>query len=172
MLFVCRVSVLDHNRLENISLSVFELNVTVGLVIGELAVNYTSVRLVESRVLNSFVFLPVSVKVVTIFVVVSASGVTGIVLEVTFIKFAIREENLHLRVLEFPVVEFSFNDLIWGAVKISKSAWLVVLPLAFVNRAVIEFTNSESRSFIVFVGPLVNIAIWVDQLSLAILETL
>jgi len=163
-----RVFVFNHDALEHVSFRIFKFDVAISLIVRELAVDDGAVGLVKTRVLDSLVLLPVSVEIIAISVVVNTRRVPLIPLEVSLVELPVGKQDLHLTVLQLPVIKFTLDQLIWRAEESAKTLRPVILKLALEDGTVVELADAEAGSLVVFPVASVHVAVRVHDLSLAI----
>jgi len=99
--------------LEEVTPSVFVLNVPIALIVDKHAVKLALVSEEDSAPSNSLIILPFSIVKITICVVMDTCSVTLSILEITFVELAILHEYFDLAINHTIPIKASFNNLIW-----------------------------------------------------------
>jgi hypothetical protein len=102
----------------------------------------------------------------------AACPIADVVLELAFIVLAVGEQNFDLAIHDPPSVEATLYDFVGVAEHNTDALGSSISPLAFVNCAVCELADADSVSFVVLEIAFVLLAVRVDQLAHAVLQTL
>ena len=122
-----------------------------------------------SAVATALVLEPLAFKDVSVRVVHLAGQLAIVLLHVPLVELAIREEDLHVAVLELPAVKASFYYLVGWTEQDSLSLGAIFAPISLIDGSVDELADAGAVPLVILPLALIDVTTRQNHLALAML---